>query len=48
MKTLPIPNKKDLERDYDKLRTQSAVAKKYGVSDTTIHKWFLIRKVEII
>lgn len=40
MKTLPIPKKKELERDYERLGSQTKLAEKYKVSGTTIGNWF--------
>lgn len=37
---LPMPSKRQLKKDYDELRTLTAVAKKYEVSDTLIFYWF--------
>jgi len=39
-KTLSVPDKKQLEKDYEELKTGLALAKKYNVSYTTIRNWF--------
>lgn len=43
-----MPTKKQLMKDYDKLRSQTAIAYKYDVSTTTVGNWFKRRGIRSI
>lgn len=40
MKPIEMPAARQLKKDYDELKTITAVAEKYGVSTTTVANWF--------